>query len=46
LIISSVKKEDIKDDNAYRVIVNRQFPAASLSQQFLMLKLVKAEEVS
>lgn len=46
LIISSIEKGKIVDDNVYRIIIDRQFVSKKSHQKFLLLKLVKGEQLT
>jgi hypothetical protein len=46
LIISSINKKEFDDDNVYRILVDRQFSDKDMLQKFMVIKMLKGEELS
>ena len=46
LIISSINKKEFDDDNVYRILVDRQFSDKDMFQKFMVIKMLKGEELS
>ncbi len=46
VIVSSVAKADIKDENIYKLLISRQFPNNTIEIKLILLKLLKGEPLA